>query len=212
MASVSSRMQLSAEHASTSWSICIEAQRAAGRLEAKREENEQKARRLAEKFADLKKAAEAANQAKEEAWERAKEAGTSAEQCAPVLNPWSARDAVGTELTIASELPYERHGLRCPWHALLPAARLRSNWLPLCTVFYRKADGRALARARPTPPMTLTHAPVDTAGRHADEVLSKTEKHIQQIKDLPPEVKETVRKAGFQDPHAPRQEAQRAEE
>ena len=55
------------------------------RLEAKREENEQKARRLAEKFADLKKAAEAANQAKEQAWERAKEAGTSAEQCGLVL-------------------------------------------------------------------------------------------------------------------------------
>ena len=63
------------------------------RLEAKREENERKARRLAEQFADLKKAAEAANQAKEQAWERAKEAGTSAEQCAPCPNPWARRGA-----------------------------------------------------------------------------------------------------------------------
>ena len=55
------------------------------RLEAKREENEQKARRLAERFADAKRAAEAANEAKEKAWERAKEAGTSAERCATAL-------------------------------------------------------------------------------------------------------------------------------
>ena len=48
--------------------------------------------------------------------------------------------------------------------------------------------------------------------RHADEVLSKTEQHIKQIKDLPPEVKETVQREGFQDAHAPRQLAQRAEE
>ena len=52
------------------------------RLEEKRRENEQKARRLAAQFAELKKAAEVANEAKEQAWERAKEAGTSADRCA----------------------------------------------------------------------------------------------------------------------------------
>ena len=41
--------------------------------------------------------------------------------------------------------------------------------------------------------------PID---RHADQVLSETEQHIKQIKDLPPEVKEVVQKEGFQDPHA----------
>ena len=51
------------------------------RLGAKREENEKKARRLAERFADLKKAADAANEAKEKSWERAKEAGTTADRC-----------------------------------------------------------------------------------------------------------------------------------
>ncbi len=60
--------------------------------------------------------------------------------------------------------------------------------------------------------MTLAHAHSAPPCRHADEVLSKTEQHIQQIKDLPPEVKETMQKEGFQDPHAPRQQAQRAEE
>ena len=93
-----------------------------GRLEAKREENEQKARRLAEKFADLKKAAEAANQAKEQAWERAKEAGTSAEQCAPCL-------ALGRRFLPQINATGTRH-LACFWAAPLGCAATRM----LCTL------------------------------------------------------------------------------
>ena len=80
---------------------------------------------------------------------------------------------------------------------------------------HRQHARRVTGGLRPAPEANSAHdcdpCP-HFAPRHADEVLSKTEQHIQQIKDLPPEVKETVQKEGFQNPHASGQQAQRAEE
>ena len=56
------------------------------RLDKKRRELEERAHKLAARFADEKKAADDANVAKEQAWKRAKEAGHCGDRCAPAVS------------------------------------------------------------------------------------------------------------------------------